>query len=218
MHQNKIKVYVIGPQTGYARPILNSVLVSKMSDADIVVLTGGADVDPRSYGKKDLASYGDYARDQYEIAAYEKIRQDQLVMGTCRGAQLLTVLNGGNLIQDVTDHGIWGTHGMIDKDGNLFQITSLHHQMCYPFDIDPAYYDLLMVSEFNRSKHYIGDGIDVSKILEHGEPELIAYHSPGHPISVAIQGHPEMMENDCDTVKMFNEVLIKYLNMAKRNG
>lgn len=80
-----IKVYVIGSGKGYARPIYNKVLVDNIEDADIVVLTGGADVDPSSYGKKNVSSWGDKYRDDYEIKMYKKIRQDQLVMGTCRG-------------------------------------------------------------------------------------------------------------------------------------
>ena len=87
--------------------------------------------------------------------------------------------------------------------------------MCYPFDINPDFYDLLMVSAPSRSSHYIGDGIDISKIKEFGEPELIAFKNPSHPVSVAIQGHPEMMDEGHLTVKMFNEVLRRYLDYAK---
>ena len=47
----KRKVYVIGPFTGYARPIYNKELVDNIEDADIVLLTGGSDVDPSTHGK-----------------------------------------------------------------------------------------------------------------------------------------------------------------------
>lgn len=216
MMNNTIKVYTIGPDGGYSRPIHNKLMVNRLQDADVVVLTGGADVDPSTYNRKNLASYGDKYRDLYEISQYRKIRPNQVVLGTCRGAQLLTVLNGGNLVQDVTNHGLWGTHNMIDKDGNQFEITSLHHQMCYPFDIPKENYDLLMVSAPSRSDRYVGDGIDDAKIIENGEPELIVYKTPGHPISVAIQGHPEMMDKECDTVIMLNELIKKCIYEAKR--
>ena len=118
----EVKVYVIGNSRGYARPIYNKRMVDNIADADIVVLTGGEDVDPRTYNKKNVnnVSWGNRHRDIYEIQEYSKVRKDQLVMGTCRGAQLLTVINGGNLIQDVDNHGLWGTHDMIDKAGNRF--------------------------------------------------------------------------------------------------
>lgn len=214
-----VKVYVIGDSIGYARPIYNKVLVDNIEDADIVVLTGGADVDPSTYGRENVGSYGHKTRDDYEIEMYNKVRKDQLVMGTCRGAQLLTVLNGGNLVQDVDNHGLYGTHKMIDKEGNVFDITSLHHQMCYPFDMDEKDYSLLMTSFPARSKgHYIGDGINPDKIDEFGEPELIVFHKEGQPISVGIQGHPEMMAIDHPTVKEFNRILMEWLRIAKQNG
>ena len=213
-----IKVYVIGPQTGYARPIYHKRIVNDIEDADIVVLTGGEDVCPETYNRENICSYGSQRRDMYEIAEYKKIRKDQLIMGTCRGAQLLTVLNGGNLIQDVDNHGLWGTHDMIDKKGNRYEITSLHHQMCYPFNIKKDYYNLLMVSAPSRSSHYIGDGIDTNYIKEFGEPELILFNNPSEPMALAIQGHPEMMDLNNPTVEMLNYLLIKYLNEAKSRG
>lgn len=213
-----IKVYVIGDSTGYARPIKNKILVDNIEEADIVVLTGGADVDPSTYGRENVGSYGYKSRDDYEIEMYRKVREDQLVMGTCRGAQLLTILNGGNLVQDVENHGLYGTHKMIDKEGNLFDITSLHHQMCYPFDMDPKHYSLLMTAWPARSSdHYIGDGIDPNKIREFGEPELIVFHKPGQPIGVGIQGHPEMMSENHPTVIEFNRILNDWLEIAKNN-
>lgn len=212
---DNINVYVIGPQLGYARPIYHKRLVNDIEDADIIVLTGGEDVCPETYNRENICSYGSPRRDMFEIAEYKRIRKDQLIMGTCRGAQLLTVLNGGNLVQDVDNHGIWGTHDMIDKKNNRYEITSLHHQMCYPFTINPDYYELLMISAPSRSSHYTGDGIDSELIKEYGEPEVILFKNPDEPMALAIQGHPEMMNLDSPTVQMFNRLLIKYLNEAR---
>lgn len=214
-----IKVFVIGDSIGYAKPIHNKVIVNRIEDADVVILTGGADVDPSTYGRENVGSWGHKQRDDYEIEMYKKVRKDQLVYGCCRGAQLLTILNGGNLVQDVENHALYGNHKMIDTDGNVFEITSLHHQMCYPFDIDPKNYTLLMTAFPARSVgHYIGDGIDEKKIKEFGEPELIVFHSPDQPISIGVQGHPEMIPTNHPTVIKFNELLNEWLKIAKQNG
>ena len=198
----KRKVYVIGPYTGYASSIHNRVLVDKIEDADVVVLTGGADVDPSTYGKTpEPETYGYKSRDIFEISEYKKVRTDQVVVGICRGAQLLTVLNGGILVQHVTGH-CNGGHKMIDTRGNIYEITSLHHQMCYPFDMPQTDYE--------------GDGVDPEMIEANGEPELIIYHKDLEPISIAIQGHPEMMPTDCRTVKMFNQLIDDCLEMARK--
>lgn len=212
----KRKVYVIGPFTGYARPIYNKELVDNIEDADIVLLTGGSDVDPSTYGKPaEPESYGNKSRDLFEIGEYANVRKNQLVIGICRGAQLLTVLNGGILVQHVTRHAD-GDHKMIDRMGHIYDITSLHHQMCYPFDLDPKDYDILFTSFPARSTVYKGSGIDEDTIIANGEPEVIVYHKDDQPIALGVQGHPEMMELDSKTVSMYNDLIDKYLAMAKK--
>lgn len=212
----KRKVYVIGPYTSYARPIYDKELVDKIEDADIVLLTGGSDVDPSTYGKPaEPESYGNKSRDLFEISEYANVRKDQLVIGICRGAQLLTALNGGILVQHVTRHAD-GSHKMIDKMGHVYDITSLHHQMCYPFDLDPKDYDILFTSFPARSTVYKGSGIDEDTIIANGEPEVIVYHKDDQPIALGVQGHPEMMPIDSKTVSMYNDLIDKYLAMAKK--
>ncbi|TFY98919.1 gamma-glutamyl-gamma-aminobutyrate hydrolase family protein [Ramlibacter humi] len=72
---------------------------------DGLVLHGGADVWPGSYGEQPLRPEwnGDKARDDYEIAlvkAFEAARKP--VFGICRGLQLINVAHGGTLYQDIS--------------------------------------------------------------------------------------------------------------------
>ena len=71
---------------------------------DGLVLHGGADVSPLSYGEQPLQEkwIGDKIRDDYEmdlVAAFE--RHAKPVFGVCRGLQLLNVAYGGTLYQDI---------------------------------------------------------------------------------------------------------------------
>ena len=71
---------------------------------DGLVLHGGADVSPLSYGEQPLQDKwaGDRVRDEYEIAlvaAFERHRKP--VFGVCRGLQLMNVAYGGTLYQDI---------------------------------------------------------------------------------------------------------------------
>ncbi len=69
-----------------------------------LVLQGGSDVAPRSYGELALRPEwaGDYVRDQYELELVAEFRrQKKPVLGLCRGLQLLNVAYKGNLIQDI---------------------------------------------------------------------------------------------------------------------
>ena len=75
-----------------------------ISYIDGLILHGGADIDPRSYGEKPISEKwpGDMKRDRYEISLYKECRkQGKPVMGVCRGAQLINVAHGGTLYQDI---------------------------------------------------------------------------------------------------------------------
>jgi putative glutamine amidotransferase len=71
---------------------------------DALVLEGGSDLWPGSYGETPLDPrwHGDRVRDAYEIAllrAFE--RRGKPVLGICRGLQLVNVAFGGTLWQDL---------------------------------------------------------------------------------------------------------------------
>jgi gamma-glutamyl-gamma-aminobutyrate hydrolase PuuD len=71
---------------------------------DGLVLQGGSDVSPSTYGETPLAPQwaGDRLRDVYEIElVHEFIEAGKPVLGVCRGAQLINVAFGGTLYQDI---------------------------------------------------------------------------------------------------------------------
>ncbi|MEO7548869.1 MAG: type 1 glutamine amidotransferase [Ramlibacter sp.] len=75
---------------------------------DGVVMHGGSDVWPGSYGEEPLrdAWVGDRVRDLYDLALVEAFAQaGKPVFGICRGLQLINVAFGGTLYQDIeTQH------------------------------------------------------------------------------------------------------------------
>jgi putative glutamine amidotransferase len=75
---------------------------------DGVVMHGGADVWPGSYGEEPLkdAWIGDRVRDLYDMALVEAFEQaGKPIFGVCRGLQLINVAFGGTLYQDIeTQH------------------------------------------------------------------------------------------------------------------
>ncbi len=76
---------------------------------DGVVMHGGADVWPGSYGEEPLkdAWIGDQIRDLYDLALVEAFEQaGKPIFGVCRGLQLINVAFGGTLYQDIEEqHG-----------------------------------------------------------------------------------------------------------------
>lgn len=205
--ENK-KVYVVGGSISYTRFIDNAQLVDSLEEADIVLFTGGEDVTPSYYGKqKHESTYCNPQRDAIEKEYFDRIQPNQIALGVCRGSQFLCVMNGGLLVQNCRNHGIYGTHKIIDKDGREFEITSTHHQMQYPYNLDKKDYTVLFKSSENRSPIYEGDGIDGDIIIKLGEPEIVKYHKEGKPVCLAIQGHPEVMEHSQPVINEINKIL-----------
>lgn len=72
-----------------------------------LVLLGGADLDPKLYQKTNTSSVNtSIRRDRVEmktVSTYLEYSQG-IVIGYCRGAQLLAVLKGNPLIQDITQN------------------------------------------------------------------------------------------------------------------
>ena len=83
------KVFVVGRGIGYARWIENAELVPNIEDADIVLFTGGEDVNPALYNEEvHETTYFTPERDSHEVSAYSAMRPDQFALGICRGLGL----------------------------------------------------------------------------------------------------------------------------------
>ena len=84
-------------------------LAAYVADLDGLVLTGGADVAPGSYGEEPIEGGrwpGDEARDRYEIELVRRfLDAGKPVLGICRGHQVLNVAFGGTLYQDLNVQG-----------------------------------------------------------------------------------------------------------------
>lgn len=100
--------------------------------ADIVVFGGGSDVFPGLYGEKaHKTSHWDLARDQECAELYQLCLSKGIPMlGICRGAQFLHVMNGGKLWQNLDKHNSGHTAWDTRDKTLLGNISSVHHQAC----------------------------------------------------------------------------------------
>ena len=223
---NEIKIYVVGNDYYYANFIYNHIITNNLEEANIVLFTGGEDVSPEMYGEVPIPeTYCNPIRDDYELSIFNKVNPEtQICVGICRGAQFLTVANGGKLIQHVDKHAISGTH-IIDVCGYNINITSTHHQMMYPFELDDDSYSINALAHLKPSKIKT-QTCNKKWIFSCGEPEIVTYRCNNKPKCIAIQGHPELMLLDSDAVKYCNCLIqdilpennIEFRNMYKDVG
>lgn len=190
-----MKVYVVGGSNHYACFLKNAELVDKLEEADVVLFTGGEDVSPSVYGcQKHPKTYCSPKRDKEEKEIFNKVKRNQVCLGICRGSQLLCALNGGILVQHCTGHALGSTHP-ITNGSMVYEITSTHHQMQYPYNLSKLDYDLLYWSKSRLSDRYEGDQVETHSLWAYGEPEIVLYHKKNLPECLAVQGHPEMIPN-----------------------
>lgn len=84
-------------------------LTGATDDADVIVLTGGEDVDPALYGgaadypgREELFTDADHAQ---AVLVRDAVESGTPLIGICRGMQLINVALGGDLVQHLHDGG-----------------------------------------------------------------------------------------------------------------
>jgi putative glutamine amidotransferase len=159
---------------------------------DGLMLAGGADIDPASYGAERHAETVETVpeRDAFEIALTRAaIARDMPVLGICRGMQLINVARGGTLLQhlpelyghhehrrvlgsfDGADHDVLLTDGSLAATaaGELAHATKSHH---------------------HQGVDRLGQGLLVSGLSTIDElPEAIEL--PDRRFVLGVQWHPE---------------------------
>lgn len=171
----------------------------KNNEINLLLFTGGEDVHPKYYHENVGGhTYYNVKRDEREIELY-KILKDVPKLGICRGGQLLTVLNGGKLIQYVNGHST--NHDMFLTDCDKFiTTTSSHHQMMFPWS-SPNKFHILGCS-FGLSNTYLdGNNQEIFPMIKVIEPEIIYWPKTN---CLCIQGHPEWGDVNSDFTEICN--------------
>jgi len=171
----------------------NTDLKAVMPTLQGVLIPGGGDVDPQLYHEPDVHCGGidptTDALDQAVILA--ALEQHIEILGICRGQQILNVVLGGSLIQDLTlelktpiDHSYSETHHTKTK-GHTMRVT--------PNSLLSTLLPLTL--EVNSYHHQaikkLAEGLSVSAMAEDGVIEAVE----GDKI-MAVQWHPERMTED----------------------
>ena len=160
---------------------------------DALVLEGGSDVWPGSYGEEPLDErwHGDRVRDDYEkalLAAFAA--HGKPVLGICRGLQLMNVAHGGTLFQDIDAHrpGDVRHRDAVSYDRNLHPLEFVAGtRLAEIFEDTPR-------ATVNSVHHQAVKDLAPGFVVEARCPVdgmIEAIRKPGPSFMAAVQWHPE---------------------------
>lgn len=164
---------------------------------DGLLLSGGGDVDPRLYGEEPLPECQppEVERDEMELFfARWALERRKPVLGICRGIQLLAIARGGSLYQDIPSQ--------YDKPLRHNCAGEARNYVAHEVQIDPGSQFAAIVGKatdgVNSFHHQAvkapGEGVRVVASAEDGIVE--AAEMPDYPFVIAVQWHPEAMDDD----------------------
>jgi putative glutamine amidotransferase len=183
---------------------------------DGLILAGGADIDPASYGDQPHPETRHTVpeRDGFELAlARRALERDIPLLGVCRGMQLLNVVLGGDLIAHIPDR--FGTQ-VIHRSPDVKPVP--HPVAICPESRLARVYgaSAIVQSVHHQAVGRLADGLRAVAWAADGVVEAI--ESERHDFVVAVQWHPELdaFADDGDRRSVFDELVARAARYAAR--
>lgn len=179
---------------------------------DGIIFSGGNDLNPKYYNEKEEFEYSDLVEDldELEINLYKTILNDTKmpILGICRGLQLINVVHGGKLYQEMkngeyTKHISYKdpisknllVHNVSIKEDTLlekivqekiFKTNTFHHQ----------------------SVSVLGEGLKINAMSEDGVVE--GFEGTDNRFLLAVQWHPEMLASKKSINDIYSRRIFEY--------
>ena len=169
-------------------------VVDDIDDADLIQLTGGADIDPVMYNQsKHITTRSNSNLDLEDMAAFSYSQSHEIpIAGICRGAQMINVLNGGSMYQDVNGH--LGSHNVFNtRTQKQILCSSTHHQQMIP-NLETGVLAGVVNPSLCGFKDTMKDGKVFKELDTVMDAEVVLYKN-----SLCFQPHPEHREDECRT-------------------
>ena len=224
-----IKVFVSNPQSSIEKEVAwlpqPCEVVDSVDKCNLVLFTGGCDVNPDFYGE-EANSFTNFSieRDASDLTIFKMARAMlKPMVGVCRGAQFLCVQAGGKLVQHQANNG---AHKIRTFTNQEFLVTSDHHQAQHPWNLDKDEWELLSwtlaVSGYHKGAYsemvvgkahlYPNYGFPPN-LYNLPEIEDAYYYTIN---ALAIQCHPEWMQDSGEICPSYTAALQYYKSLVLR--
>lgn len=185
-------------------------LMRTMADrCDGIMLSGGADVDPRFYGARADRTVGPIQprrdRAEIELIRYVVRETDKAFLGICRGHQMLNVALGGDMFVDLKQAG-FPEHSFHD----IYPREMVSHTV--RIEKNSLLYDIMgeesvgINSFHHQAVKTPAPGFLVTAWSEPDET-IEAMELPGDRFVLGVQWHPEGMTDDGKQQEIFRRFL-----------
>ncbi len=178
----------------------------RISFLDGLVIAGGADIDPATYGAERHEKTGEPRRDrdEAEFALVEAaLKLDLPVLGVCRGMQVLNVALGGTLHQHVEGHN--PAPGVFEHtDVEVSPDTRLHAILGDRTNVQ---------CHHHQSLDRVADGLRVTAQAPDGTVEAVELEAAR--FVVGVQSHPEQ---DIEDLRLFQALVAAAREFAGRRA
>ncbi len=178
--------------------------VTEALSCDGLLLPGGADIEPSLYGRKREEKCGkpNELRDKNEIAIFNAfVKTSKPILGICRGFQLINVIYGGTLHQDIANIKKCSHSDFLKRAKPIHSVTINENTKLFETFRNA---EIGVNSLHHQAVDVVGENLIISAVSEDGFVEAI--EMANHPFCVAVQWHPEhMSKSDSLQQKLFND-------------
>lgn len=186
-------------------------------ELDGLVLQGGSDLSPTSYGETPLKPEwsGDKIRDEYEIELTQAFMvETKPVLGICRGLQLINVAMGGSLFQDIDTQR---------PDAQTHRDATLYDQIFHELELVPGsglakLFPGTTTAKINTVHHQAAKQIGKDLSVEAWSipdriPEALRWNGDSYVFGV--QWHPEFQDPGRKDLLDTRPILDEFLTAAR---
>ncbi len=218
MQKDAMALMIPSPEGDSRRPGSRVSVGDYARELDGLVLMGGSDVSPESYGEEPLKPEwtGDRIRDDYEITLLRAfIAAGKSVLGVCRGAQVINVAQGGTLYQDLASQF---PGALNHRNWDIYDRNS-HATSIVPGSGLARLYPGLTLTKTNSVHHQAARELGRDLVVEAwSEPdrvvEAIRWNGPSYVF--AVQWHPEFHDRSDSSFINDTPILDDFLAHARR--